>query len=100
MRAPYVQDRGYGYERKCQWLYCTYVQYSRKYFIEDKAGKVVRAAAAIAIAARPLLLLPDKASEQICRRRQRYKDAMLSLGSGVPGVRSRRNRGKNAWFFG
>ena len=30
MRAPDVQHRGYGYNRTCHRLYCTYVHYSRK----------------------------------------------------------------------
>ncbi len=30
MRAPYVQQRGEGCDRKCPLLYCTYVHYSRK----------------------------------------------------------------------
>src|SRR6266446_7077849 len=30
MRAPYVQQRGEGCDRKCPLLYCTYVHYTRK----------------------------------------------------------------------
>jgi len=33
----------------------------------------------------PWLWMPDKASEHTCRRRQRYKDAMLRPGGGGPG---------------
>src|SRR2546428_13721213 len=36
MRAPDLQYRGYGYERKYHRLYCTYVQYSRKYFSVER----------------------------------------------------------------
>jgi hypothetical protein len=36
MRAPDVQYRGYGYARKYHRLYCTYVQYSRKYFSVER----------------------------------------------------------------
>ena len=39
--------------------------------------------------------LPDIASGPPCRRRQRYKEALLSLSGGGSGERSRRHRGKN-----
>jgi hypothetical protein len=36
MSAPYVQHRGYGYVRKCQRIYCAYVQYSSPYFSAER----------------------------------------------------------------
>ena len=41
------------------------------------------------------LVVPDQVSESTCKRRQRDPEALQRPGGGIPGVRSRRHRGKN-----
>jgi len=52
MSAPDVQYRGYERDRKCHWLYCTCVHYTRKMHGEDKECKSAIRRLAAATAAR------------------------------------------------